>query len=80
MAINIKNERGVLAMEKLAEYYGLPYAGAIEAAAREVLARPRPDAAQAAVEKAERIAAEYRDHLVGDLNTETLYDERGLFR
>ena len=80
MAINIKNERGVLAIERLAEHYGLSYAGAIDAAARDILARPALDVAQTAAAEAERIAAEYRAHQVGELSPESLYAEDGLYR
>jgi hypothetical protein len=80
MAISIKNENGVTAIERLAEYYGVGYSAAVEAAARDILGRPNPTRQQRAIDEASRVAADCRRHWTGAPDTAALYDEAGLYR
>jgi hypothetical protein len=83
VAINIKNQRAVAAIQRLAASYGgVSYAAAIEAAAEAALRQPRPDEASRLTLEVERIAAEYRAHLpaADPLNQEDLYGPDGLYK
>jgi len=82
MAINIKNERTVEAVRRLAAYYGVSYTAAIETAVEAALHTPIPSAQDQALSEVQRIAADYRAHLpVGHrLAVDDLYDEAGLYR
>jgi hypothetical protein len=82
MAINIKNERTVAAVKRLASHYGVSYTMAIEIAAEAALKTPNMTAEEQALKQVERIVTEYQTHLpeAHDLGTDALYDEAGLFR
>lgn len=82
MAINIKNERTVAAVKRLAAHYGLSYTAAIETAAEIALRRPNPSAEEEAFQRVRRIVDDYRSHLADaeQLDTGQFYDDAGLYR
>ena len=80
MAINIKNERTVDAVKRLAESYGVSYTTAIEMAAETVLSQPRLSEQDRVLERASQILSEYRAHLDGAVPDEdALYTDDGLY-
>jgi len=85
MAINIKNERAVDAIKRLAARYDVGYTAAIEIAAEAALQTPNPpppDEAAQSLGRVARIAAEYRAHLpqAPAFDSDALYDDAGLYR
>lgn len=82
MAINIKNERTVATIKRLAEHYGVTYTTAIEMAANYMLNLPSISATEHAFAQIERITSEYRAHLPAThvMDTDALYDSQGLFQ
>jgi len=82
MAINIKNERTVEVVKRLATYYGASYTAAIELAAQAALRTPSPTSQEQALNEVRQIAADYRAYLPAghDLADGDLYDEAGLYR
>ena len=80
MAINIKNERTVDAVKRLAESYGVSYTAAIEMAAEAALKHPMLSEQDRIMEKASGILSEYRTHMDGaTLDEQALYTEDGLY-
>jgi hypothetical protein len=81
MALNIKNERTVDIVKRLAVQLGTGYTTAIEVAATAALRLPADSAQELAAQKARRIAAAYRAHAGSEsaLNTDSLYDKNGLY-
>jgi hypothetical protein len=84
MAINIKSERTVEAVRRLAAHLDVSYTRAIEVAAEQALSTPRPSAEAEALARVNRIAAEYRAHrdqaTAVDASASELYDAEGLYR
>jgi hypothetical protein len=82
VAINIKNERTVAAVKRLAAHYGVSYTAAIEIAAETALRQPNPTAEEQALSQVEQITTAYRAHLDGAtaLDEGGLYDDVGLYR
>ena len=82
MAINVKSERAVAAVKRLATHYGVGYTAAIERAAEEALTSAKSSVDEQTLERVRMITAEYRTHLsdraVAD--GDALYDENGLYR
>ena len=87
MAINIKNQRTVDAVRRLAEHYGLSYTRAIEVAAEQALQTPSESTLAVDLRKVQQIAADYRAHLPtghwlcqDDSDGDDLYGDDGLYR
>ncbi|MCL1841239.1 MAG: type II toxin-antitoxin system VapB family antitoxin [Propionibacteriaceae bacterium] len=80
MAINIKNERTVAAIKRLAARDGVSYTTAIEEAVNAALMTEPPCAEDAFVAEIKAIVDDYRAHGPGPLDTDELYDEFGLYR
>jgi hypothetical protein len=83
VAINIKNQRAVVAVKNLAAHYGgVSYSAAIAEAAATILSQPAPREADLAAADALRIAAEYRQHCPDGaaLDQSVLYDADGLYK
>jgi len=80
MAINIKNERTVDSVKKLAQSYGVSYTSAIEMAVEAALSRPGLSDQDRILQKASGILSQYRAHAHGTaLDEEALYAEDGLY-
>jgi hypothetical protein len=80
MAINIKNERTVAAVKRLAARDGVSYTTAIDNAVEAALAHKTEDEIEAQIRQISQIAAEYRAHATHRPDTDELYDEDGLYR
>ena len=80
MAINIKNERTVAAIKRLAARDGVSYTSAIDSAVRTALTMEPPEDEEAFLNEIKAIADDYRAHAPGPLDTDALYDENGLYR
>ncbi|MEA4944673.1 MAG: type II toxin-antitoxin system VapB family antitoxin [Propionicimonas sp.] len=82
MALNIKNERTVDAVKRLAARYDVSYTRAIEVAVEAALQAPDRQAQERSLERVSRLAADYRSHLPADAGPEIddLYDGQGLYR
>ena len=81
MAINIKNQRAVDSVKRLAKRRGVSYTAAIEFAVDAALDQPDQTAQQAALDRVQKIAADYRAHLPSDVTIEVdqFYDNDGLY-
>ena len=81
MAISIKNDRVVEAIEKLAVHYGIGYTAAIETAVSMALSQPNPTADEQALIQVDRIVRDYQEHLAesAGLDMDQLYCPDGLY-
>jgi len=81
MALNIKNERTIDAVKRLAARYDTSYTTAIEIAAEQALRTPPASTEQHKQAKARQIARAYHAHSPSGrtLDTDHLYNAAGLY-